>query len=240
MKIRLLSDLHLEFEKDQGVAFINSLDPGDSDVLVLAGDITVCNLVCPTLRKLTAKWPYVIYLCGNHEFYGTDIAVFKRRVLREMLPNNLMWFGVQGYQILHQEVAFAGATLWFPRRERSWHHRKSISDFSLIEHADEQIPIAHQEDVRQLRRFSPDVVVTHHLPCTASVSPRYRGSLLNDFFEADQEALVRELHPKLWLHGHTHDSVDVMVGETRVVCNPRGYWPDSLNPNFDPNYTLVL
>jgi len=32
-------------------------------------------------------------------------------------------------------------------------------------------------------------------------------------------------HPqiKLWIHGHTHESFDYMVGDTRIVCNPRGY-----------------
>jgi hypothetical protein len=28
---------------------------------------------------------------------------------------------------------------------------------------------------------------------------------------------------KLWTHGHTHEDFDYMVGETRIVCNPRGY-----------------
>jgi len=28
---------------------------------------------------------------------------------------------------------------------------------------------------------------------------------------------------KLWVHGHTHDPYDYVIGETRVVCNPRGY-----------------
>ena len=32
-------------------------------------------------------------------------------------------------------------------------------------------------------------------------------------------------HPqiKLWTHGHTHERYDYMIGETRIVCNPRGY-----------------
>jgi len=32
-------------------------------------------------------------------------------------------------------------------------------------------------------------------------------------------------HPqiKLWTHGHTHHEFDYMIGECRVVCNPRGY-----------------
>jgi len=28
---------------------------------------------------------------------------------------------------------------------------------------------------------------------------------------------------KLWTHGHMHNASDYMIGETRVVCNPRGY-----------------
>ena len=28
---------------------------------------------------------------------------------------------------------------------------------------------------------------------------------------------------RLWTHGHTHEPFDYMIGETRVVCNPRGY-----------------
>jgi hypothetical protein len=28
---------------------------------------------------------------------------------------------------------------------------------------------------------------------------------------------------KLWTHGHTHELFDYMIGDTRVVCNPRGY-----------------
>jgi hypothetical protein len=28
---------------------------------------------------------------------------------------------------------------------------------------------------------------------------------------------------KLWTHGHTHEEFDYMIGDTRVVCNPRGY-----------------
>jgi hypothetical protein len=32
-------------------------------------------------------------------------------------------------------------------------------------------------------------------------------------------------HPKikLWTHGHTHHSFDYVIGETRIVANPRGY-----------------
>jgi hypothetical protein len=38
----------------------------------------------------------------------------------------------------------------------------------------------------------------------------------------DLPALVRA-PVSLWIHGHTHTAFDYTVGNTRVVCNPRGY-----------------
>lgn len=28
---------------------------------------------------------------------------------------------------------------------------------------------------------------------------------------------------KLWVHGHMHNASDYVIGDTRVVCNPKGY-----------------
>jgi hypothetical protein len=28
---------------------------------------------------------------------------------------------------------------------------------------------------------------------------------------------------RVWTHGHTHDVFDYTVGQTRILCNPRGY-----------------
>ena len=39
------------------------------------------------------------------------------------------------------------------------------------------------------------------------------------------------------VHGHIHSQQDYMIGDTRVVCNPRGY-PDEPNANFIPNLTV--
>jgi hypothetical protein len=30
----------------------------------------------------------------------------------------------------------------------------------------------------------------------------------------------------LWIHGHVHDSVDLVEHGVRIVCNPRGYAPN--------------
>jgi hypothetical protein len=38
-----------------------------------------------------------------------------------------------------------------------------------------------------------------------------------------EEFIVDHPQIKLWTHGHTHHPFDYIVGETRVICNPRGY-----------------
>ena len=46
---------------------------------------------------------------------------------------------------------------------------------------------------------------------------------------------VHDLRPKLWIHGHTHDRCDYVIGDTRVIANPFGY-PKELRSNemFEP------
>lgn len=69
------------------------------------------------------------------------------------------------------------------------------------------------------------VVVGHHTPSHRSCHPRYGSDdLMNGGYHSDlSEFILDRPQIKLWTHGHTHELFDYMVGETRVVCNPRGY-----------------
>lgn len=69
------------------------------------------------------------------------------------------------------------------------------------------------------------VVVGHHSPSFQSMADKYNGDdLMNGGYHSSLEDFILD-HPqiKLWTHGHTHELFDYMIGETRVVCNPRGY-----------------
>ena len=78
--------------------------------------------------------------------------------------------------------------------------------------------VAEQHD----RKF---VVVGHHTPSHLSCHPRYKDDqVMNGGYHSDlSEFITDRPQIKLWTHGHTHELFDYMVGETRVVCNPRGY-----------------
>ena len=54
----------------------------------------------------------------------------------------------------------------------------------------------------------------------------------------DMTPFILERQPQLWLHGHTHDSRDVTIGKTRLLCNPFGYARSNVNPGF--NERLII
>ena len=69
------------------------------------------------------------------------------------------------------------------------------------------------------------VVCTHHTPSFQSCHAYYKhDEVMNGAYHSHLDFFIEE-HPqiKLWVHGHTHNYFDYMIGETRVVCNPRGY-----------------
>lgn len=68
-----------------------------------------------------------------------------------------------------------------------------------------------------------DIVITHHLPSHRSVHPKWKGSLLNNFFVCNLENLILRKKPAYWIHGHTHEEFFYKIGNTTVICNPLGY-----------------
>lgn len=69
------------------------------------------------------------------------------------------------------------------------------------------------------------IVVTHHLPTHKSVPREFaRDFHGNGAYASDlSEFILDRPQIKYWVHGHTHDPCDYMIGDTRVICNPRGY-----------------
>jgi len=230
MKLRLASDLHYEFHADQGEGLTAELVAGAFDVLVIAGDLSDCQGLAAALRRVAlAAAPHpVVYILGNHEYYGGDRETVRRTVrLAVAEPSNLHWLeGADGADrgvVTLEGRRFVGTTLWFVRDPTApeW----AMSDFTEIRGFTAWIYEANRNAQHFLREtVQPgDVIVTHHLPALGSIAPQFRGSALNAFFLCSQEPLMLAGKPALWCHGHTHASADYCIGETRVLCNPFGY-----------------
>ena len=82
------------------------------------------------------------------------------------------------------------------------------------------------------------VVLTHHAPSIQSVSDEFRNDFASAAFASNLENLIASHDIDLWVHGHTHRCFDYKLGNTRVICNPRGY-PHEQN-NFNPNLVVEI
>ena len=62
---------------------------------------------------------------------------------------------------------------------------------------------------------------------------------MNGAFVSNLDEFIMD-HPqiKLWTHGHVHNVFDYTIGETRVVCNPRGYPGE--NTEWDANLMVEV
>lgn len=87
------------------------------------------------------------------------------------------------------------------------------------------------------------VVITHHLPSRRLVSARFWPRNGSDganggFVGQCDDILAYDHAPNLWIHGHTHDTIDTELWKTRIVCNPAGYrgeWVSNVNTFMKAN-----
>jgi predicted phosphodiesterase len=246
MRIRLLSDLHLEHSHRHPAL---DLPACDADVVVLAGDIDNGTRAIDWAER-TFFGQTVLYVPGNHEYYDTDLSsagtALKERVSRS--PNVRL---LDNDQLVIDGVRFLGSTLWTDF-ELSGAHNKTrvfadslryVLDFRKIRSGKgfltpEQTVELHHAALAFLqpeldRPFAGNtVVITHHAPHPGSVHPRWTGNPVNPAFVSDLTRLMGK--SVLWLHGHTHDSFDYCVHGTRVLANPMGYRSSNLHGEANP------
>ena len=92
------------------------------------------------------------------------------------------------------------------------------------------------------------IVMTHHAPTFKSIHPKYiNDRQLNGAYASDLSDFILD-RPliKYWLHGHIHATNDYMVGDCRVISNPRGYVMESKydygerNVDFESEFSFSL
>ena len=234
MKTYICSDLHFEFHKDGGLDFIKS-NYNDADTIIVAGDLSCSDTLILSLGILCTKFKTVIYVSGNHCYYGSSSSDMNETRFKALKTYpNLHWLDKEVVEI--DGVKFAGCTLWFEKDRLSDIFKMGLSDFHVIRGFD---PWVYSENKRCLDFLDKNVdkdtiVITHHLPSYQSVSRRFIGSDINRYFVSPlAEMIIREKSPRLWVHGHTHDSKDYMLENTRVYCNPLGYIDLEINKTFN-------
>lgn len=236
MKINYFSDIHLEF------GWLESPDT-NADIVVAAGDIGVGTEAVSWLARCDAP---VIYIAGNHEFYGGDIQHTRRDIANACATTNVVFLEGQEYMV--GDVRFLGTTLWtdFANGDQAMLSKAAshMNDYQQIGFGERRLK---PQDILQInsessawlrRKLAEDfdgktVVVTHHAPSIKSWDPPPQNRTYVATYCNQLENLIEDSDVALWIHGHIHHRADYLLGGTRVVCNPRGYHGYQTVSGFD-------
>ena len=243
MRLRILSDLHLEFHRDNGASFIKDQKDKDYDVLILAGDITTekhLGEVLSLWRKSVGD-RNIVYVPGNHEYYDSSISKVQNTFDAWSKQDNKLHV-LDNSQVTIDGVKFVGSTLWFAHSGKPERGDEDLNDFHLIGGFRNWISQQAKDSAQYLKDNvkEGDIVITHHLPHPKSIHPRFAGSYLNKYFLHDVSDVVENSAAKLWVYGHTHSSFDFTVSKTRLVCNPFGYLRYEQNSEFKEKLTIEI
>ena len=262
MKIRVISDLHVDVNHN----YPFSLDK-DEIFTIICGDTS--GFINKTRKWVKDNVSSGLFIIGNHYGYNDDMIPYQTmcaRLKRSFPLSGSVSFLQNSYKIV-DDVVFVGATLWTDymldasnedeRNISMMIARRSMNDFRFCLYVgsdgiERQITptdcvYEHNKSLDYLGkicdRFKSKriVVVTHHAPSRQSISNKYRSSDVNGAYASDLSGFILD-HPniKLWCHGHVHEDKDYMIGNTRVVCNPRGYELWDAPHKFDKNLIVEI
>lgn len=263
MKIAICSDLHLEFGN------VTLTNDEDADVLILGGDIMIAQDLHDHseervqiasmanslgrrqevvknyrsfLKDCSDKFPHVIYIAGNHEFYHGKFIGSLQDLRNECAKFPNVYFMENESRTIN-DVTFIGCTLWTDMNKGdplTLHSVASMmNDYSIIRHDElgyiklrpAHTAERHRKSMEYIRsvlegKFDEKFVVVGHMaPSKLSTHPKYQNdTLMNGAYSSDLSEFILD-HPqiKLWTMGHTHHVHRYYVGDTLVTCNPRGY-----------------
>jgi Icc-related predicted phosphoesterase len=241
MKIKLISDIHVEFHRDSGIEFAKTLPIEDIDCLIIAGDFGTRTTFAEPLKILADKVKHIIYVPGNHEYYGSSLQQMND-VLLDMSTQVENLHMLINSSVKIEGINFVGSTCWFEPTADVVLHMHNSNDFKMIQGLNvDSLARLHADCQQFLARnvSTDDIVITHYLPLDQSVDPKWRGSALNCFFVTDCQHLIDSREPRMWCHGHTHASKDFLWGKTRIICNPLGY-PHEGGYQFNENLVIEV
>jgi predicted phosphohydrolase len=250
MKIKLISDLHIEYHAYKDIPLEDSLET----ILLVPGDICAAGRVSSYIdfiKTHSKNYSKVIIVPGNHEYYngsfdsGSDF-------INEMVDCFANVVLLNPGKIVIGDVTFIGTTLWtdFDGADplAMIAAKQGMNDYNFITQPNgiritpKDVLDIHLREKDWLERAvamanGKVVVMTHHAPSQLSAAPRWQGHPCNPCFYVDMENFILD-NPKIkvWVHGHMHNNADYMIGDTRILCNPKGYGNE--NPEFD--YNLIF
>lgn len=271
MLIKPVSDIHLEFEdfyfpktpEDKDTILVLAGDTG-----IVHKQSQFYDVFLPFLQRSAVQYKHVVMIFGNHEHYHGSFQLTEEKFL-----NTWSHFNVSNVSFLEKksvvidDVAFIGATLWTDCNKYDQHApflwARTMSDAQVIRNGpnkefayDRKLSAddTYNDHIKardfiwsEVDKFNAEgkktVVVVHHGVSNQSVHPMYANNQMNMFFSSEMSEDILNHNPDIIIHGHTHMACEYTIGNTQIICNPRGYEGYEEDPvlrGFDINKIIKI
>lgn len=267
MKLRLLSDIHLELANN-GLKYMKRfipITPTPNDVLLLAGDIgnPAGNLYKLFITEMSKHYAKVFIVTGNHEYYqsyqrarsddfsGLGVTYIKGyRHSMEQIDNMIATFTatlpnvhfLQRTSIIHNRVRFMGCTLWTPS---DYKLSDQMNDYNCIKDmTTEKCREIHLGDVswltEQLAEISSDYDATVVMTHHLPSYQLLADKYIGDPLNVFYANTLEKLveQADIWVCGHSHTAKHITIGKCECYLNPTGYIGE--HSGYQPNIDITL
>ena len=215
-------------------------DTDKNEICILAGDMTEFSKAGTELLKhfrcLCIRFKEVIFVPGNHEYYGTHIGTLELKIRKGMADVDNFTILQGGEYVTRGDTRIIGATMWSDTSSVEYDAQTMMNDYKYIRIGPDRerwkyrlkpmhTTKIHYADVKAINEALKDyegdsIVITHHAPSIHSLDRRYEGSVLNPAYATDIEL---DKWPNYWIHGHIHRACSYIHNGCNVRCNPGGY-----------------
>lgn len=240
-RLWIMSDIHDDQNRDTLKHNLSLPDDVEADVCIIAGDIAgrLSRMGRTWLEHQFRGMPILI-VPGNHCFWKADLLEEVDK-FKESLQVDYIHI-LDGDATELAGTRFVGGVLWTDYQVSGNSaaakdaHLRGMRDFKKFKiggAGGKARPSDLEKEHWRIRTAidqtlaipypGPSVVVTHHAPHPLSLTAGEVTADLDGAYASDMTELITRRAPELWIHGHIHTPRDYVVGETRIVCNPRGY-----------------
>lgn len=258
MKFRIISDIHSDYYQglqfgdvlqptlEKLIENLNSLYPeiDKDEILIVAGDLGVLmtykkeisDIYIQILKYLKSRWNQVILVPGNHEYYYGSIPEVNFRLKSICEELNIHYLQKNTLEL--DGYTFVGCVLWSDLSYNDW-----ININSKMKRLFKNYKNHKQEFVDNLKWLTATlknyrsrdnvIVITHYPPIRDLIhtkileNDRTRlSSMANDL---DKIIINNQLKPKLWICGHSHETVKLEKFGIQFYLNPLGGYFENRN-----------
>lgn len=200
--------------------------------------------------QVSQEFPHIVYVVGNHEHYDYDFPSTIPKLKEELAKYENIHILEKDCFILDDTI-FIGATMWTNMNDYCPISMNSIknnmNDFICISNSnniyyspygsinyvlrpedvieDHELALKYFQTTIDSNKDKKIVIVSHHAPSYLGSPLKYTGDYyFSGGYASDLSEFILNNPIKFWFNGHSHDRFDYMVGDTRVITNPRGYF----------------